>query len=163
MTPSPSNDERIARLDDNGTPKLIFINMGTNDCFFNDMGSVPTSIDVNDLEQLDQTKFYPAMYTTVRKIQTAYPNATIIGIIPKWCDGEVDFIKYKNTCEAIKETYAALAIPTIDLRFCGINSSNIGSLTIDGHIHPNKLGMKYIARYIVEQTLNLNLQSASDK
>lgn len=155
------DDRRINRLDDNGYPAIVYINMGTNDAFFSDMGTMPTTIDVAELSTLSNTALHNTVFLTVRKIQQKYINAVIIGLIPKWCkiSASYTYTRYQQTCKVIEDCYKALGINYIDLRNCGITQNNVDSFTIDG-IHPNNLGMKKIARFIVKKTMEMAISQS---
>lgn len=150
------DDRRINRLSVNGYPALIFVNMGTNDAFGNDMGTMPTTVDTTELNALSKTSLYNTVFLTIRKIQSKYSNSVIVGIIPKWCTmgNSYPFNKYEQAMKVIEDCYNALGIYYIDLRRCGITQSNSASYTIDG-IHPNANGMKKMARYVIQRTLEI--------
>lgn len=156
------DDRRINRLDDNGYPAIVYINMGTNDAFFSDLGEMPTTIDTTELSALSNTALYNTVFLTVRKIQQKYTNAVIIGLIPKWCkiSASYTYARYQQTCKVIEECYNALGINYIDLRNCGITQNNVDSFTLDG-THPNADGMKKIARFIVKKTMEMAISQSN--
>jgi hypothetical protein len=77
---------RINRLSINGAPAIIYVELGTNDCFgaLSTIGTPPSTIDPAEIAELDLGKVYNAAYLTVRRIQEKYPNSVVIGLIPKW-------------------------------------------------------------------------------
>lgn len=150
------DDRRINKLSEHGYPALIFVNMGTNDAYGNDMGVMPGTVAIEDLNELSKTSLYNTVFLTIRKIQSRYSNSVIVGIIPKWCTmgNSYPFNKYEQAMKVIEDCYNALGIYYIDLRRCGITQSNSAAYTIDG-IHPNANGMKKMARYVIQRTLEI--------
>ena len=140
--------------------------MGTNDCFseVSTIGEAPDTISVSELSTMDMGKLYNAVYRTVRSVQDTYSGAVVVGLVPKWINvaaSGLDYEKIKETLDAIKQAYVDLGVYVIDLRECGIYQSNIGTYTYDG-IHPNALGMKKIARFIVAKTLEMGIANVGN-
>lgn len=159
------DSRRIDRLDINGYPSLIYIAMGTNDCYsaVSSIGDAPDTIAVSELSTMDMGKLYNAVYRTVRSVQDTYNNAVIIGLVPKWLNVNATGLTYgqiKKTLDAIKQAYIDLGVYVIDLRECGINQANIGTYTYDG-IHPNAKGMKKLSRFIVEKTMQMGVTNTN--
>lgn len=163
----PSYDSRrIDRLDINGYPSLIYIAMGTNDCFspVSSIGDAPSTISVAQLSAMDMDVLYNAVYRTVRAVQDAYSGSYIIGIVPKWINlltAGITYEQFRKTLDAIKQAYIDLGVYVIDLRECGINQRNVGTYTYDG-IHPNAAGMKRMSRFIVAKTMECGVANASN-
>lgn len=156
--PSPYENTRITRLSANGTPDYVFINMGTNDPYSSNIGdSIGYTFDVNTLEQNVVYTSY-AIQTTIRKIQTTYPNAKIILLIPKFASaintGNYTFEKWEKVCDYIKEIgdmYGVYRI--VDLRKCGITKDTFSQDCISSAMHPNYNGMKKMGEYLIDQLL----------
>ena len=157
--PYGATDARIERLGSKGTPTHIFLALGFNDPFKTDVG---TNLYTTDIEALEAQKqyTYAGCAETICKIQTAYPFAKIIVIIPKTCvyglSGTYTLERQAKTFSAIKEVAEQMGVyKIIDLRKCGINSYNATTYA-DGSngIHPNAAGMKIIADYIISQMIN---------
>jgi hypothetical protein len=150
--PCSYNDDRISRVCDS-KPQYIFINMGTNDPFFESIGETPTIYNVDKLEELANSTA-KGIALTIRKIQVASPNSKIVLLVPKFSIMASDaytFKKFELVCKKLIEIgnmYGVYKI--IDLRKCGINYSNVYSYTQDG-AHPNVSGMELIAQYIANE------------
>ena len=160
------SEARIGHLDDNGTPDLILIFGGTNDINHHKSGSA-TRFSVG---QLDNTHnpydfdnfpmvtdtYYGAITTMILRIQHAYPNATILMILPYFCT-------YTHTSQGDRSTpydqnewsKAAIAVcdylgvEYLDLRKI-INLYDVSALLFDG-LHPNSTGMEAIAKAVIHK------------
>jgi len=157
--PPMYTDDRITRLGTNGEPDIIFVNAGTNDGFVNQNADLSYEYDVTVLSGLTNSTM-KGIALTIRKLQVAYPNAKIVMMIPKQVKLADMVTGYDNTrvCRIASEIAELSAIhgvyKVIDLRKCGINQSNVASYMQDGSIHPNALGMRYIAQYIIDELTN---------
>ena len=147
---------RINRLSMNGTPDIIFVNAGTNDGFTTQTADIVYSADIPTLEALPNTTVR-GIALTIRKLQSAYPNAKIVLLIPKQV--RISTMPEGYTLERVSKIadyivdYADIlgAWKVIDLRKCGITQTNVASYCEDGQIHPNARGMTKMAQYIVEE------------
>ena len=152
--PPMYDDDRITRLGANGEPDIVFVMAGTNDGFVNQTEQLTYEYDVEALEALTNSTM-KGIALTIRKIQTAYPNARIVMLIPKFVDLASMQTGYTNErvckiAEYIKELSEMYGVyKVIDLRQCGINLTNISSYMTDSIIHPNAKGMRYLAQYII--------------
>lgn len=157
--PWGADDTRIARLASNGIPTHIFVELGFNDPFKADVGQNLYTTDITTLEASKEYT-YAACAETIVKLQTAYPSAKIIILIPKTCvydlSGTYSMERQAKTFAAIKEIAEQLGVyKIIDLRKCGINAANTVSYSDSSNgIHPNAAGMKIIADYIISQMIN---------
>lgn len=157
--PSAYENVRITRLSANGTPDYVFINMGTNDPYSNNIGSeIGYTYDVETLEANVVYSSY-AIQTTIRKIQVAYPNAKIILLIPKFPSaigtGNYTFEKWEKLCDymvQIANMYGVYKI--VDMRKCGITVDTMSSDCIGGAMHPNYNGMKKMGAYLINELIN---------
>ena len=71
----------VSRCTNLGNPDVIFVHGGTNDISYNaPLGAFDASVDI---EVLDVDTFCGACDKMVRLLKTTYPNATIIGVVPK--------------------------------------------------------------------------------
>ena len=149
------NDTRIARLATHGTPTLIIVYAGTNDPFQGQSSSIVYTDSVSDLEALANSTM-KGVALTIRKLQTAYPSAKIVLVIPHQVRmaGMESHYTLERVCKVADyiATYAAMygAWKVIDVRKCGINQNNAASYMNDGIIHPNAKGMRSIADYIID-------------
>lgn len=156
--PWGADDTRIARLASNGTPTHIFVELGFNDPFKADTGENLYTTNLTTLEASKEYT-YAACTETIVKLQTAYPEAKIIVLIPKTCvyglSGTYSLERQAKTFAAIKEIAEQLGVyKIIDLRQCGINEQNAVTYADSSNgIHPNAAGMKIIADYIIDQML----------
>lgn len=154
--PPVYNSNRIARLGDGGDPDVILINTGTNDGFATQNSDIAYTTDVTELNALPNSTS-KGIALTIRKLQTAYPNAKIVVMIPKqvkFADMPTGYdvervCKISDEIKAYSEMYGVWKV--IDLRKCGINQNNIGSFCVDGNTHPNAKGMREIANYILDE------------
>lgn len=159
--PPAYDDTRITRLGSKGYPSYIFVNMGTNDPFLNNIGAMTYETDISALNALPNSTT-KGIALTIRKIQEAYADARIVILIPKQV--KIDTVHQtspqytselvEKVAERIKELgdlYGVFAV--IDLRKCDINQKNVASYCGDGSIHPNALGMKRIGDYILHELL----------
>lgn len=115
----------ITRMDDLGSPDVIFIFGATNDSWANvPLGEVPASVAHPSAEEL--YSFRPALAYMLSHMQKRYPNTRIIYLIN-------DGLKPEITSSIIEacDTYG---IPYVELQ--GI-SKTAG--------HPNRAGMRQIA------------------
>lgn len=150
------NTARIARLGMYGAPDLIFVYAGVNDGFVAQDGSVLYDYNVSALEAMTNSTV-KGIELTMRKLQTSYPSARIVVLIPqqvKMSDmpSGYDLERVQKIADEIKscaELFGAWKV--IDLRACGINQTNVAGFCGDGNIHPNEKGMRCIADYILEQ------------
>ena len=156
--PYGADDTRIERLASKGTPTHIFLALGFNDPFKADVGTNQYSTNIETLEATREYT-YSGCAETICKIQSTYPDAKIIVLIPKTCvyglTGTYSLERQAKTFAAIKEIAEQMGVyKIIDLRKCGINSYNATTYA-DGSngIHPNAAGMKMIADYIIDEML----------
>lgn len=158
QSPSAYETTRITRLSANGTPDYVFINMGTNDPYSTNIGTeIGYTYDVATLEANVVYSSY-AIQTTIRKIQTTYPSAKIILLIPKFPSaigsGNYTFEKWEKLCDfmvQIAEMYGVYKI--VDLRKCGITVDTFTTDCISAGMHPNFSGMKKMGSYLIDELL----------
>lgn len=159
--PPAYDSTRIARLGAGGYPSYIFVNMGTNDPYLNNIGEMTYESDINALNDLPNSTT-KGIALTIRKLQQAYSDARIVMLIPK--PVAIDTVKsispqytaenVEKVAERIKqlgELYGVYKV--IDLRKCDINQSNVASYCGDSSIHPNALGMRRMADYILHELI----------
>lgn len=159
--PPAYDDTRIARLNSKGYPSYIFVNMGTNDPYLNNIGSMTYESDITALNALPNSTT-KGIALTIRKIQEAYSDARIVLLIPKPVKiSTVHATASQYTAELVEkvaERIKALGelfgvFKVIDLRKCDINQSNVASYCGDSSIHPNANGMKRMGEYILYELL----------
>lgn len=159
--PPAYDDTRIARLGSKGYPSYIFVNMGTNDPFLNNVGAMTYETDISALNALPNSTT-KGIALTIRKIQESYSDSRIVLLIPKQV--KIDTVQQSSpqytselvekVAERIKELgdlYGVFAV--IDLRKCDINQKNVSGYCGDGSIHPNASGMKRMGEYILHELL----------
>ncbi len=157
--PPAYTDARITRLGANGQPDIIFVAMGANDGFASQTADISFDYDVSALEELTNSTMR-GIALTIRKIQTSYPSAKIVLVIPKqmkMADMPTGYTneRVNKIADYIIELGKIHGVnKVIDLRRCGINQSNTGSFCEDGVIHPNAEGMRYMAQYIISELRN---------
>lgn len=155
--PPAYDSTRIARLGSVHYPSYIFVNMGTNDPYLNNIGSMTYESDITALEALPESTT-KGIALTIRKLQAAYSDARIVMLIPK--PVKIDTVhetspqytaelveKVAERIKALGELYGVFKV--IDLRKCDINQSNVTSYCGDSAIHPNASGMKRMGQYIL--------------
>ena len=157
---------RIGHLGENGTPDLIFVYGGTNDINHHKSGnstrfSVGQLDDTNNPYDFDNfpmitNTYYGAITTMLLRIQHAYPNATILMILPYFCTynhtSEGDLATPYDQNEWSKAAMAVcnyLGVEFLDLRKI-INMYDVSSLLFDG-LHPNANGMEAIAKAVIHK------------
>lgn len=102
------------------------------------------------------TEFIPAYTKAVKQIQTKYPNAKLICISPAFIEKNSTGREYctieniQRICEAEKLVCEYLGVPFIDCRKLKMNSSNIGSYTVDG-LHWNYQFHSAVASAIIKE------------
>lgn len=156
--PSAYETSRIERLSLNGVPDFIIINMGTNDPYSSNIGDgIDYTFDVETLEENVVYSSY-AIQATIRKIQTTYPNAKIILLIPKFASaigsGLYTFEKWEklmNYIIDIGNMYGVYKI--VDLRKCGITKETFSVDCVGGGMHPNYTGMQKMGEYLIKELL----------
>ena len=151
--PAPWHDDRIQRIV-NAAPDVVFIALGLNDSFSYDSAVdtvIPETADVNELTALPKS-IGRGVALTICKIRAGLPNARIVGILPKNEKNSTRFLKKSKSSEIIEETYKRFGAEIIDLRKCGITPENAITYAVDSDgTHPNALGMKLMAEYIISQ------------
>lgn len=158
MYPPVYTTSRIERLGTNGAPDVIFVNVGTNDGFAAQNANIAYTENVSELEALTNSTV-KGIELTIRKLQTAYPSAKIVMLIPKQVkltDMPTGYnlervTKIADEIKACAEMFGVWK--TIDLRACGINQTNIETYCGDENTHPNARGMRRMADYILEQLI----------
>ena len=154
--PPMYNTARITRLGNSGAPDMVLIYAGVNDGFTEQNGNISYEYNVTALEALANSTVR-GIELTIRKIQVAYPSAKIVIMIPqqvKMSDMPTGYDlervnKIADEITACADLFGVWKI--IDLRKCGINQTNVAGFCGDGNIHPNVLGMRRIADYVLEQ------------
>ena len=144
------HDNRLDGLDDNGTPNYIFIFGGTNDMNIKvDIGSFSNTTDT--------TTLIGAYYTLINKLQSKYPNAKLISVIPMKTPNLTDS-EYNNYYQAFKQIFNNNHIPYVDLSKvselkqvtgCTVGSTCDTAYFID-RLHPNNSGMTLIKNEMVK-------------
>lgn len=142
-----ASDERIRRLGDNGEPDKIFVYGGTNDILSQ---CIPIGKYSPNLTFGKVDTFADAYYTMIKKIETEYPNAEIICMIPYdtiWAD-TYETVKdaQKQVPRIIKGICNQEGISCIDLRNAGIDEH--ADMIQGDYIHPNASGMAKIKAYV---------------
>ena len=140
---------RIKNLRANGTPDIIFVFGGANDC-----GTLPTgSFDETQEYSVDLTKTswettVDAYKEMIMRIQHFHPTARIVAMLPTFST--------KYTAQKLNEVNRELVkicdyfgVDTVDLRKCGITAKNVEMYSDDG-MHVNIDGMNAIARYTLK-------------
>lgn len=154
--PPAYTQSRVNRIGENGVPEVIFLALGTNDCFSIMAKTYDGEYDDAELmRQYKNTGF--ALALLIKRLRIAYAYAKIVVLIPKFCNynntgGAFTPKNYFNVCNEIKDVATSLGCYVIDLRECRITEELLqlaGNYhTYDG-IHPNKDGMNDIADYII--------------
>ena len=161
--PCMSTSERITRLGSNGIPDIIFIFAGTNDCFSGvaTVGEFTTELGITALEAANPQTTGVDANLMIRKIQQAYPNALIVGIIPKLSKyvingGSNTFTadKWYTVCEMLIKAYKHCdANYIVDLREMPLNGSNMNDYIFD-NVHFNAAGMRLMSNFVICKLLN---------
>ncbi len=140
---------RIQNLGSNGTPDIILFYGGTNDIGHSiKLGSFNTQDAPTeaDLTSYKWDTFVSAYTEAILRMRYYYPDAVIIAMLPTYTVGyysDERLAQYNAEMSKICEHYG---IPYIDLRYCGINTSNLPD-----KIHPNAEGMDYISKAVIEK------------
>ena len=155
--PPAYDTDRITRLGSVHYPSYIFVNMGTNDPYLNNLGDMTYESDITALNALPNSTT-KGIALTIRKLQNAYQDSRIVMLIPK--PVKIDTVhgtaaqytaemveKVAERIKALGDLYGVFKV--IDLRKCDINQSNVASYCGDGAIHPNANGMKRMGQYIL--------------
>lgn len=143
-----ASDARINKLGANGAPDKIFIFGGLNDIL--SQGEVKIGSYSPNLTYGKVDTFADAYYTMVKKIETKYPNAEIVCIIPYdtiW-GSMIQTIAdaQKQVPDVIKGICKQEGLKYVDLRDADIDASTD---TIQSDlIHPNASGMAKIKTHI---------------
>lgn len=143
---------RIGHLDDNGTPDYILVNAGTNDITagvtvgtFNTAD--PRGLTPAQIAALPVATFADAMRALLIRLQTSYPKAGIVFMLPDYTTSNYDPAQADKYLEVIKEACDYFGVPVIDVRTSRINMYNINDYTLDG-VHPNAEGMRILAEQL---------------
>lgn len=159
--PPAYDTDRINRLGSVHYPSYIFVNMGTNDPYLNNLGDMTYESDITALNALPNSTT-KGIALTIRKLQNIYQDSRIVLLIPK--PVKIDTVhgtspqytaelveKVAERIKALGELYGVFKV--IDLRKCDINQSNVASYCGDGAIHPNASGMKRMGEYILYEMM----------
>lgn len=143
---------RIGHLDDNGTPDYILVNAGTNDITNNvPLGTFDTSdprgLSPAQIAALPVATFADAVRALLIRLQTSYPDAGIVFMLPDYTTSFYDPAKADSYLEVIKEACDFFGVPVIDVRTSRINMYNVSTYTSDG-VHPNAAGMRILAEQL---------------
>lgn len=159
--PPAYDTDRINRLGSVHYPSYIFVNMGTNDPYLNNLGDMTYESDITALNALPNSTT-KGIALTIRKLQNTYQDSRIVLLIPK--PVKIDTVhgtspqytaelveKVAERIKALGELYGVFKV--IDLRKCDINQSNVASYCGDSAIHPNASGMKRMGEYILYEMM----------
>jgi len=136
--------DRVSMIDDNGTPDLIFVALGTNDSFGN--VSVGTFDYDAEMSSYDESLFAPAYIKGVRGLLESYPNAKIILI------SFVMAQKYQNAIRDIANHYGLTYINIQDYTTCS-----------DGYaVHPDNAGMNLIAERLMKYKIYQSIEQLQE-
>ena len=145
-----SSQTRIDHLAYNGTPDIILVYGGTNDCgrqfplgtFSYDSVNGYSDAQIAAMPNGTFAEAYKAMLT---RLQKTYPNAKIYCITPNFTGGDMG--RLDTYVEVVKEACDFFGVQCIDIRSVGINVFNKSSYLPD-NLHPNGTGMLLIAEKI---------------
>lgn len=141
---------RITNLGANGTPDIILFYGGTNDAGASvTIGSFDSTQNYTtaDLSKTTWTNFADAYKDAIMRLQYYYPNALIVSILPMYTTLYYTIANLDAYNEQIKLICDYFGVHVIDLRQCGINFANKGTMLGDG-IHPKAEGMERMEKYI---------------
>lgn len=169
-THQAATDAMISHLNDNGTPDIILVAIGTNE--YQQGGStttvgeldttVPYPLTDSQVSALPTNTFSQAYRTLLIKLQYRYPNAQIFCCSPVYAGHPNKYRFFDNPYIKLIEQYCSLyGVHYIDMRKCGINQINVnnymllnsGSIQSD-YTHPNKEGHYLMFQYIYNQMLS---------
>lgn len=144
--------KRIQNLSANGTPDIIFFFGGTNDGKFTPLGSFDEAADYTtvDLKVTTWTTFVDAYVAAIMRLQHYYPNAAIFTMTPMYTASWYTNGKLNQFCEQIKKISNYFGVTCIDMRKCGVKTTNLSKFMRDG-LHPAKIGMQMMAEYVMSQ------------
>ena len=130
-------EERIERLDDNGTPDIILFFGGTNDIASTVLGEFLPGENIGDI-----STFKSAYQTALVRLKTHYPSAQIICLTPyyrdisSWSDTtNEDVDLYANSIIEICQYYG---IQYVDLRYADIDERE--DMCKSDYLHVNEKG-----------------------
>lgn len=142
-----ASDTRIDKLGKNGVPDKIFVFGGMNDILSQGdagIGDVPKEYTYGKTDD-----FADAYYTMLTKIETKYPDAQIICLIPYHTIYSLNYtIIAQDTEKAaaiIKDICDRKDLVAVDLREINLEGQN--DMETADYIHPNESGMKKIAAF----------------
>lgn len=162
----------VKALDDNGTPDIIIVYLGTNDANQQvTLGQIDKTIPFNadpsetygetlgtnlteaQVEALTTTDFYTAVRTLIIRLQWYYPNAKIVFLTIGW--GSYDRFYADNPYrQALIDCCELMGVDTIDMRKSGIHMPKLTEYTLQ-RVHPNKKGMACIGNYVYNKLVSL--------
>lgn len=144
--------QRIQNLSANGTPDIIFFFGGTNDGKFTTLGEFDGNADYStvDLTATTWTNFVEAYTAAIMRLQHYYPNAAIFTMTPMYTASWYTNGKLNQFCEQIKKISNYFGVTCIDMRKCGVKTTNLSKFMKDG-LHPSKIGMQMMAEYVMSQ------------
>ncbi|WP_346692366.1 SGNH/GDSL hydrolase family protein [Coprobacter fastidiosus] len=132
-----ASEERIERLDDNGTPDVILFFGGTNDISDTELGEFHPGENIGDVSE-----FNSAYQTAVVRFQEYYPEAEIICLTPYYRD----ISSWNNTTNEDVDLYANSIIEIC--RYYGVRCIDLRQADIDerkdmcgwNYLHVNEKG-----------------------
>lgn len=144
--------KRIQNLSANGTPDIIFFFGGTNDGKFSTLGTFDETAEYStvDLESTTWSTFVDAYVTAIMRLQYYYPNAAIFTMTPMFVASWYTNGTLSKYCEQIKKISNYFGVTCVDMRKCGIKTTNLAKFLKDG-LHPTKAGMYAMAEYVISQ------------
>ena len=146
------------RWDNLGNPDVIIVFGGTNDLFQTNppmLGEIP-NYSVTNMNEFDLTKFSSAYLYLLMNLKKKYTNAIIYCCSPTDFTRDITSPYWKNSngvskqdiAKTIKKCCDIVGATHIDLLKCGISYYNYSKFAYDGDLHPNALGMEYIAEHV---------------
>ncbi len=142
---------RIKNLRSNGTPDIIFLFGGANDCATMPVGEFDGTQNYTtaDLSKTKWETIADAYKDTVMRLQHFYPKAKIVAMLPTFST--------KYTAQKLNEVNTQLmkicdyfGVDAIDLRKCGITQKNVMGMYSGDGLHVNINGMNAIAHYTLK-------------
>ena len=140
-----ASEERIASLDDNGTPDTILFFGGTNDIGYSQLGTFTPGENIGDV-----STFCLAYQTAIARMKESYPDAEIICLTPYYRDvtkmdsnrKEQDDAEVDKYADAIIQICKYYQVKCIDLRKAGLDKAE--DMCTPDYLHLNAKGMSKV-------------------
>ena len=147
-----ASQTRINHLGNNGTPDIILVHAGTNDCNANvTLGTFntddPTNYTSSQIASLPVDTFADAYRTMLIRLLKTYPSSRIVIMLSNYSLNRASVGQLDDYIEMERTICDYFGVDFIDQRTSGITIYNASNYFPDG-IHPNAAGMELLFKLL---------------